>query len=226
MLQNGHLVGTTGKKIIFAGDSAGGNLNTACTVKIIEEGIQKTHGLFALFTPFYLNFCTTPSRYLTFVDPLLPFGFIMRVFKYYGSQEALEEIKNPSKDNQRKCCSFMNPISDLNNLAKSIIPPAPSDEFLFNVPEDSHLSPYRADDEILQHFPNTKILSMITDPCLDDCVEFSKTLRRLKVKVSLDILDGVNHGFLNFTKFSKDCYLASMFCADLLIEMLNSDVIE
>lgn len=41
------------------------------------------------------------------------------------------------------------------------------------------------------------------DPCLDDCVEFAKKLQRLDKEVTLDILEGLPHGFLNFTKV---CY--------------------
>ena len=37
------------------------------------------------------------------------------------------------------------------------------------------------------------------DPCLDDCVMFAKKLKTLNVDVSLDILEGLPHGFLNFT---------------------------
>lgn len=36
------------------------------------------------------------------------------------------------------------------------------------------------------------------DPCLDDSVEFAKRLRRLGREVTLDILPGLSHGFLNF----------------------------
>lgn len=37
------------------------------------------------------------------------------------------------------------------------------------------------------------------DPCLDDCVMFAKKLKRLNRPVTLDILKGLPHGFLNFT---------------------------
>lgn len=40
------------------------------------------------------------------------------------------------------------------------------------------------------------------DPCLDDCVMFAKKLKRLKRPVTLDILKGLPHGFLNFTMVS------------------------
>lgn len=40
---------------------------------------------------------------------------------------------------------------------------------------------------------------MQLDPCLDDCVMFGKRLKRLGHNVSLDVLEGLPHGFLNFS---------------------------
>lgn len=37
------------------------------------------------------------------------------------------------------------------------------------------------------------------DPCLDDCVMLAKKLKRLGRQVDLEILEGLPHGFLNFT---------------------------
>lgn len=85
VLKNVEFLGSTGENIVFAGDSAGGNLNTACVVKCIEMGIRKPKGLFNAYTPFLVNFASTPARFLSLVDPLLPYGFIMRVFKSYGA---------------------------------------------------------------------------------------------------------------------------------------------
>lgn len=39
--------------------------------------------------------------------------------------------------------------------------------------------------------------SMEADPCLDDSVMFARKLRSLGVDVSLNILAGLPHGFLN-----------------------------
>lgn len=40
------------------------------------------------------------------------------------------------------------------------------------------------------------------DPCLDDCVMFARKLKKLGRPVSLEILKGLPHGFLNFTMVS------------------------
>lgn len=232
VLKNSELVGSTGEKIIFVGDSAGGNLNSCCVVKIIEMGIQRPFGMLNIYTPFLLSFCSTPARYLSFVDPLLPYGFAMRVFKYYGSNEAIENFKNQSVNNENQSQNIITSMikSTVHALREgdfsvgtTFIPKAPEDEFVFTVPENRYLSPYLADDEVLKKFPTTKILTLISDPCLDDCVEFSKKLRSLKVNVTLDILNGVNHGFLNFAHVNNECHLASNMCVDRISEILNLD---
>lgn len=95
ILKNVELVGSTGENIVFVGDSAGGNLNTACVVKCIEMGIRTPRGLFNAYTPFLVNFASTPARFLSLVDPLLPYGFIMRVFKSYGAVKLDYETDAP-----------------------------------------------------------------------------------------------------------------------------------
>lgn len=92
-LKNIELLGTTGENIVMAGDSAGANINTACVVKCIEMGIKKPRGLFNAYCPFLVNFAASPARFLSLVDPLLPYGFIMRVFKAYGA------VENDANDN-------------------------------------------------------------------------------------------------------------------------------
>lgn len=37
------------------------------------------------------------------------------------------------------------------------------------------------------------------DPCLDDCVMFAKKLKGLGNEVGIDVLEGLPHGFLNFS---------------------------
>lgn len=89
------------------------------------------------------------------------------------------------------------------------IPKAPDDEFVFSVPKNYFMSPYWAPDEILKEFPPTKILTILLDPCLDDCVEFSKKLKRLGVNIHLDITNGLVHGFLNFAQVRRLLYFVT-----------------
>lgn len=370
---------------MFAGDSAGGNLNTACVVKCIEMGVPGPRGLFNAYTPFLVNFASTPARFLSLVDPLLPYGFIMRVFKSYGAVDlsgidetsslrsqvddttcSPEIIKDVQDDNSEgnllspdstktleamwikikqsseeqewqtnlgsiretpseeptspfkypkaieddddggltmktspkferipsveepkprgrlgsRTFSEENIVLDIGKEAFSVqnfqekiqnatstlvnaistpfkasphihakkrgnfVPTAPDDEFIFSVPKNHYLSPYWASDEVLKQFPPTKILTTIIDPCLDDCVEFSKKLKRLKVDVQMDILEGLVHGFLNFaqvktcfklrhrlylyllsSQVSKECHDASMICMERIAELLDLKIV-
>lgn len=44
------------------------------------------------------------------------------------------------------------------------------------------------------------------DPCLDDCVMFAKRLKSLNNEISMDILQGLPHGFLNFVKVRPNLF--------------------
>lgn len=92
-LKNCELLGSTGENIVMAGDSAGANLNTACILKCIDLGIRKPRGIFNAYCPFVVNFASTPARFMAMLDPLLPYGFIMRCLKAYGTPPAGSESK-------------------------------------------------------------------------------------------------------------------------------------
>lgn len=48
--------------------------------------------------------------------------------------------------------------SEFQSNLDALIARSPSDEFIFDVPKDSHLSPFWATDAVLSQFPPTKIL--------------------------------------------------------------------
>uniref|UniRef100_A0A182MG95 Hormone-sensitive lipase n=1 Tax=Anopheles culicifacies TaxID=139723 RepID=A0A182MG95_9DIPT len=435
-LRNCELLGTTGERIILAGDSAGANLNLGCAMKAIEMGIRRPDGIFLAYCPVLISFVPSPARMLCLMDPLLPFGFMMRCLKAYAcpSLEVLEEnrkrheqrqaivnagqqmrnnnvpvmvptsdgreeqdktpdrsdsgddnsmweqlnsantvqlqnqhlspvsdtasdtlalksqslgntidIISPDESNtitsleedsqpitlqqvnlntersnvtvvddldmdmpsdisseqntnqnvsnfinsyvldtttnaagelepilrpvsrsqseenivldigrealsvqnlqERVTTAASNFVSKVSNTLTSItaskpiaasgssnelqtnldalIARSPSDEFIFHVPKDSHLSPYWATDEVLSQFPPTKILTVVLDPCLDDCVMFAKRLKSLNRSVSLDILPGLPHGFLNFATISKEAHEGSKQCVQRIAELLE-----
>uniref|UniRef100_A0A2M4AL67 Putative hormone-sensitive lipase hsl n=1 Tax=Anopheles triannulatus TaxID=58253 RepID=A0A2M4AL67_9DIPT len=437
-LRNCELLGTTGERIILAGDSAGANLNLGCAMKAIELGVRRPDGIFLAYCPVLISFVPSPARMLCLMDPLLPFGFMMRCLKAYAcpSREVLEE--NRKRHEQRQAIvnaglqlrnnnfaggpssvagrqddngnrtpdrsdsgddnsmweqlnsvntvqlqnQHLSPVSDtasdtlalksqslgntidiispdesntitsleedsqpitlqqvnlntersnvtvvddldmdmpsdissepntnqyvsdfieryvldtttnaageiepilrpvsrsqseenivldigreaisvqnlqervtsaasnfvskvsstLNSITASkpiavggaqaelqsnldaLIARSPSDEFIFHVPKDSHLSPYWASDAVLSQFPPTKILTVVLDPCLDDCVMFAKRLKSLNRPVSLDILPGLPHGFLNFATISKEAHEGSKMCVQRIAELLE-----
>jgi hormone-sensitive lipase len=177
VLKNAEMVGTTAKKIILAGDSAGGNIVTAVLIKIIEMNLPKPHGLFVAYTPFLVNYCKSPSRFFGYFDAFLNVTAVMKIFGCYCNGKLL--------DNQSIEKEIGNEIDD--SLKKIIC----------DIPKDYLISPLWCPDEILQQFPPTRAVTSTTDPCLDDCIEFCRRLRNLKIQTKLTVLEGLMHGFLN-----------------------------
>ncbi|CAF4875604.1 unnamed protein product [Pieris macdunnoughi] len=91
-------VGTTGKRIVFAGDSAGANLLAGCILRILESDIRVPEGLFMAYAPLLVSFIPSPSRLLCLMDPLLPFGFMMRCLKAYASPNSKSKEEKRQKE--------------------------------------------------------------------------------------------------------------------------------
>ncbi|CAG9822960.1 unnamed protein product [Phaedon cochleariae] len=82
--KNHNLLGSTGENIVGAGDSAGANLISSTTLKCIYLNIPTVKGLFIAYAPIMVHYIPTPARLLCMMDPLIPFGFLMRCLKAYA----------------------------------------------------------------------------------------------------------------------------------------------
>lgn len=80
-LENCKLLGSTGESIVAAGDSAGANLLLAASLKCLDLGLPLPKGLFLAYVPTLIDLVPSPARLLCMMDPLLPFGFLMRCMK-------------------------------------------------------------------------------------------------------------------------------------------------
>lgn len=178
VLKNPEKCGTTGENIVFAGDSAGGNINTACVLKCIELGIRKPKGLLNIYTPFMLDYSISPSRFMSLIDPIIPYNFSTQLHKSY-----CEELLSESLTKSEKAEATEKDNSTLQNIHL--------------------LSPFLAPDEMIKEFPTTRLVSSTFDPFVDDCVEFGKRLKSLNVDVKIDVVKGLPHGFLYFTQVSE-----------------------
>lgn len=56
-------------------------------------GVPLPKGIFNAYSPFLVNFVSSPARFLTLADPLVPYGFIMRIFKCYGASKPFDSDK-------------------------------------------------------------------------------------------------------------------------------------
>ncbi|KAG8224241.1 hypothetical protein J437_LFUL001620 [Ladona fulva] len=130
------------------------------------------------------------------------------------SQETTE-----SKDKKPDQCLMKRliNISSVDDMAEC----SPTEQFHFTVPKDPYLSPYWASDDVLKKLPPTSIMSLQFDPCLDDCVMFAKKLKGIGNEVCLDILEGLPHGFLNFSLVSKEAHDGSLLCVKRILKLLN-----
>lgn len=197
-LNNPEVVGSTCENVVFVGDSAGGNLNTACVIKCIEMGIPLPIGLFNIYAPYSIGFTVSPSRFLSLIDPVLPYGFTTRLFKSYGQKhEKVDENDNKPMEIIENNVPKKIKKQKLRNVFDS-----PEQEFSVKVHDSPLLSPCLASEEILRQLPPTRMLSTNMDPCLDDSIEFGRILKRLGVPIQVDVLTGLAHGFLYFTHVS------------------------
>ena len=82
-LNNFKNLGTTGEKIVFTGDSAGGNLVTAVILKSIMHNIRLPNCLVVAYPTYRIQYYPSPSRILCLMDPLLPLGILKACIKAY-----------------------------------------------------------------------------------------------------------------------------------------------
>lgn len=86
-LENTEFLGSTGKKIIMMGDSAGSNLACGCIIKCIEAGIRIPDQLVNFYGFFYVEFSVSPSRLVSVMDPFLPPKIISNILNSYLTGE-------------------------------------------------------------------------------------------------------------------------------------------
>jgi hormone-sensitive lipase len=71
--------GWTGEKVVLCGDSAGANLIVSFSLKMIElNAARLPDALVPIYSPFLFQYLPSPSRVLSFADPLLHMGVVIR----------------------------------------------------------------------------------------------------------------------------------------------------
>lgn len=86
--------------------------------------------------------------------------------------------------------------------------------------QDPYLSPAFAPDSALKEINNISFVALHLDPLLDETIFMAKRFKSLGCQVSLDIIDDLPHGFLNFMHLSKEAYHASILCGLRLKRLL------
>lgn len=95
-LENTSRLGTTAKRILLCGDSAGGNLAVAVALKARTHGVRPADGICLGYPALYVNVAWSPSRLLSFFDPLLPLSILDMCLRSYIPEGTGEEPhRNP-----------------------------------------------------------------------------------------------------------------------------------
>uniref|UniRef100_A0A6P7FJU3 Hormone-sensitive lipase isoform X2 n=1 Tax=Diabrotica virgifera virgifera TaxID=50390 RepID=A0A6P7FJU3_DIAVI len=108
-------LGSTGEIIIGAGDSAGANLLLSTTLKCIKENIPTMAGLFIAYVPTLVHYIPSPARLLCMMDPLIPFGFLLRCLKAYACPDP--HMKQVSNDNDNSDTESFEEITESDLMA-------------------------------------------------------------------------------------------------------------
>lgn len=98
VLQNASLLGTRADRVVFAGDSAGGNLAVATAMCAQKLGLRLPDGICVAYPALYVKTAWSPSRLLSFFDPLLPLSVLELCVKSYmpeGEGEVESELMSP-----------------------------------------------------------------------------------------------------------------------------------
>lgn len=118
-IKNCNLLGTTAQRIIVVGDSAGANLNLALTLKCIEKNVRRPDGVFLIYCPVKITFDPTPARLLCLMDPLLPFGFLMRCLKAYAEPSSISHKSLDATANGNNNSSMSNTSAVMVRMSES-----------------------------------------------------------------------------------------------------------
>jgi len=212
-------------RIAVTGESAGGNLATALTVKLCYDGIVDVE----------------KER-----NKIIDEGKVM-VKRQSSSENFFNRAR--SRDNSRtrergtvtlpnclmlscpalNMCHSMSP-SRIMGTGDPVLPSGLiqmiSDQYVpegCGIGKDHPLaSPYFASDEILSCFPSTLLWVSAADPLLDDAVDFNTRLRRMGVNSSIHAAQHMPHafwglsnaGFPEAVKVMKSC---NMFLCDVIV---------
>lgn len=82
-LQNASRLGTLAERVVFVGDSAGGNLAMAVALKVNELNLRAPDGLCLAYPSLFLTMAWSPSRLLSFFDPVMPLSVLDLCQKCY-----------------------------------------------------------------------------------------------------------------------------------------------
>lgn len=172
-IENAAALGCRAERIVLVGDSAGGNIALATALLAADAGLRKPDGVCLAYPSLYLSKAWSPSRLLSFFDPLLPLSVMEICMSSYLDEEQQERA-----------------------------------------PHDPYISPVVASVTQLRNLPRFCAIVGSLDPLLDDTALLHHRLKQAgRVGDTVQIYDGMPHGFLNMIQVSEQARVASTFIA-------------
>jgi acetyl esterase/lipase len=182
-LKNARLLGSTAKKVVLVGDSAGANLALAVALKAAATGARRPSAVVACYPPLFISLSCSPSRLLSLLDPMLSLTALELCLAAYRGSNAQD-----FGEFTRSCGACDDTATDW------------------------LLSPATAPDELLKLLPPVYLMAAELDPLLDDSVVFAKRLERLHCDVHYTVIPGVSHGFLNLAVATAETSTTNAAC--------------
>jgi acetyl esterase/lipase len=173
LLKNGKFCGSLCKNIIIVGSSIGIHFSTNCIFKCIENNVQIPNRMVSIFGCVSINYDLFPSRFFTFLDPLLPHSLVELMLDAYSSEKPQEDLVLKKSRNY---------ISKISRGYQNV--------------------PWAAKDEILKNFPPVSFICGTMDAVLDENITFGRKLSSLGVDVTFIPLSRIPHGFISHANVS------------------------
>lgn len=173
-LKHPEYFGSTLERIVFMSESSGSSLVKCLIIKCIENEIRVPDHFVSVCGACRVDGSMTPSRMLSIFEPFLIMASVTMLLY---------------------CYTIGKEFKTLNEVV------AQKDSDLV-IPKGILLSPIFAKNEILKKFPKISFILASVDPFLDENIELAKRLHELGVDVTVKIIYGAQHTFLNFSEVS------------------------
>ena len=245
-VMHGGALGFVPKECVLSGQSAGGNLAAALTVRIVQARQQKISSILksksksqSQTKPNSKNVGGRPPR-PPITSPTSPTHSPKSSTTNMHPSSIVTSL-SPTSTHSLPPCKVKGLVMWYPTLNMSQAPspsrvlfvsdvllPLPltqaaSKNYCPNITDafDPCCSPVFADDSILSMFPHTYIMAAGLDPLLDDSVDFHTRLTRNKTPAKLKIWRGLPHGFLGMEKINSEAAAALIGSLDALSEIVN-----
>ena len=122
-LANPEKLGWSGEKVCVTGDSAGGNLAVAVSLKCVQENLRRPDGIVLFYPVLSVELAISPSRILSLMDPLLPLEIVLSCLKaYVGDPKHVDPSELPNSSRRPKHDPLLSPLFAEDDVLRGLPP--------------------------------------------------------------------------------------------------------